>query len=115
MLNSRMLKYRLQKYEGPTMLNTFNLILIMCGATGAVMVFGSILLLYLGAIKLSKQDAGHALEAEFKNQLKVNIRNPALGLFIIGFVFFGLALFFAKPEGVNRRRTLTPGHIVASI
>jgi hypothetical protein len=81
------------------MLGTFDLILIMCGATGAVMVIGSILLLYQGVIKLSERNSGRALEAEFKNQLKINIRNPALGLFAIGFAFFGLALYFAKPEG----------------
>ena len=62
------------------------------------MVIGSITLLYKGAIQLSEMNTGHALEAEFKNQLKVNVRNPALGLFVIGFAFFGLALYFAKPE-----------------
>ncbi len=81
------------------MISTFDLILIMCGATGAIMVVGSILLLYQGVIKLSEKSVGSALEAEFKNQLKVNIRNPALGLFGIGFSFFALALYFAKPEG----------------
>jgi hypothetical protein len=80
-------------------LNTFDLILIMCGATGAMMVLGSIWLLYLGAIKLGGSGAGHALEAEFKNQVKINVRNPALGLFALGLAFFGLALYFAKPEG----------------
>src|SRR6266511_252143 len=81
-----------------TMLGTFDLILIMCGATGAVMVVGSILLLYQGVIKLSEQSTGRAVEAEFKNQLKINIRNPALALFAIGFAFFGLALYFGKSD-----------------
>jgi len=81
------------------MLNSFDLILVMCGATGAFMVIGSILLLYQGVIKLSSQASRHAVEAEFRNQLKINVRNPALGLFVIGFAFFGLALYFAKPEG----------------
>jgi len=80
-------------------MDTFDLILIMCGSTGEVMVIGSILLLYQGVIKLSEKTAGTALEAEFKNQLKINVRNPALGLFAIGFSFFALALYFAKPEG----------------
>src|SRR5258707_14925309 len=81
------------------MLKTFDLILIMCGGTGAFMVIGSILLLYQGAIKLSEKAGGNALEAEFKDQLKINVRNPALGLFAMGLAFFGLALYFAKPEG----------------
>jgi hypothetical protein len=80
------------------MLSPFELIVIMCGVAGIVMVVGSILLLYQGAIKLHEKGSAHAIEAEFKNQLKVNVRNPALGLFAIGFAFFGLALYFAKPE-----------------
>src|SRR5229473_8184122 len=79
------------------MLNPFDLILMMCGATGLVMVVGSILMLYQGVIKLSSRASNHALEAEFRNQLKLYIRNPALALFVIGFAFFGLALYFAKP------------------
>jgi len=76
----------------------FDWILVMCAAAGLLMVVGSIALLYKGAIQLSEMNTEHALEAEFKNQVKVNVRNPALGLFVIGFAFFGLALFFAKPE-----------------
>lgn len=76
--------------------STFDLVLILCGVTGLVMVVGSIVLLYQGVIKLSERSAGTALEAEFKNQLKVNVRNPALGLFAIGFSFFLLALYFAR-------------------
>jgi hypothetical protein len=81
--------------------STFDLILVMCGTTGAVMVVGSIFLLYQGVIKLSEKSAGSALEADFKNQLKINIRNPALGLFAIGFSFFVLALYFAKNEEIS--------------
>jgi hypothetical protein len=90
--------------------NTFELILIMCGATGAVMVVGSILLLYQGVIKLSEKSAGTSLEAEFKNQLKINVRNPALGLFAIGFSFFALALYFAKP-GEGSGPLVVSGHV----
>ena len=78
------------------MLNTFDLIVILCGLAGMVMVVGSLLLLYQGVIKLSDKAAGTALEAEFRNQLRVNIRNPALGLFAIGFFFFALALYFGR-------------------
>jgi hypothetical protein len=78
--------------------NSFDSLLMMCGVAGVVMVVGSILLLYRGVIKLGEKSAGTALEAEFKDQLKINIRNPALGLFAIGFFFFVLALYFAKHE-----------------
>src|SRR6266700_5740197 len=77
--------------------STFDLILILCGVTGLVMIVGSIFLLYKGVVKLGEKSAGTALEADFKNQLKVNVRNPALGLFAIGFSFFLLALYYGKP------------------
>ncbi len=81
--------------------DSFATILIMCGATGAIMVVGSIILLYQGAIKLSEKATGSALEAQFRDQIKVNVRNPALGLFAIGLAFFALALYFAKPQEGN--------------
>jgi hypothetical protein len=80
------------------MLSTLNLIAIMCGAAGIIMVIGSMLLLYQGVIKLGEKSTSTALEAEFKDQLKINIRNPALGLFAVGFLFFVVALYFAKRE-----------------
>jgi hypothetical protein len=87
----------------------------MCGTTGAIMVVGSIFLLYQGVIKLSEKSVGSALEAEFKNQLKINVRNPALGLFAIGFSFFVLALYFAKP-GEGSGLLVVAGHIkIASV
>jgi hypothetical protein len=89
--------------------NPFDTILIMCGATGAIMVLGSILLLYQGVIKLSERASGSALEAQFKDQVRINIRNPALGLFGIGFSFFLLALYFAKPQ--EGRPVVLTGHI----
>jgi hypothetical protein len=89
-------------------LNTLDLILIMCGATGAAMVIGSILLLYLGTIKLNERNADQAIEAEFKNYLKVNVRQPALGLFAIGLAFFGVALWFGAREGAP---LILRGHI----
>jgi hypothetical protein len=87
-----------------TMPSPFDVILILCAWTGAVMVFGSIFLLYRGIIKLSEKSSARGFEADFKNQLKINVRNPALGLF----VFFGLALYFAKPE---QSRLVLTGHM----
>jgi hypothetical protein len=89
--------------------NPFDFILMMCGITGAVMVVGSILLLYQGVFKLSEKSTGTAIEAEFKNLLRVNVRNPALGLFAIGFSFFALALYFAKQD--QKDPVVFTGHI----
>src|SRR5260370_41263064 len=92
--------------------STFDVVLILCGFTGLVMVVGSIALLYQGVIKLSERSTGTAIEAEFKNQLKVNVRNPALGLFAIGFAFFLLALYFARPR--EWEPLVISGHIKAA-
>jgi hypothetical protein len=83
----------------------------MCGATGLIMVTGSILLLYRGVIKLSEKSVDSALEAKFRDQIRVNIRNPALGLFAIGFLFFALALYFGKAQ---ERSVVLRGHITTS-
>ena len=77
--------------------STFEIVILLCGVTGVVMVVGSMLLLYHGVIKLRERVSGTEIEAEFRNQLKINVRNPALALFLIGFLFFGLALYFAQP------------------
>ena len=89
---------RLGRRRIESMPSTFDTVVIMCGATGVVMVVGSILLLYQGVIKLSERAADGALEAQFKDQIRINIRNPALGLFAIGFFFFALALYFANGQ-----------------
>jgi hypothetical protein len=83
--------------------NVSSVILVMCAAAGIAMVLGSILLLYRGVIELGGKVAGNALEAQFKDQMKINIRNPALVLFTIGFLFFVLAVYFATREEDARR------------
>ena len=80
------------------MFGPFEVILVLCAITGCIMVIASILLLYLGAIRLSEKGVGSALQAKYKNLLHIQVRNPALGLFAIGLAFFALALYFAKPE-----------------
>jgi hypothetical protein len=91
------------------MADPFGIILIMCAATGVAMVLGSMFLLYCGVIKLSEKAGVSALEAQFKNEIRVNIRNPALGLFAIGFFFFCLALYFAKAQ--EGTPVVVSGHI----
>lgn len=77
---------------------TLDTLVLLCAVTGLIMIVGSLLLLYRGVIKLSEKVSGSQIEAEFKDQLKVNVRNPALGLFVIGFAFFALALYFGNVE-----------------
>jgi hypothetical protein len=80
--------------------STFEIIVLLCGLTGVIMVVGSMMLLYHGVIKLREKVSGSEIEAEFRDQLKINVRNPALALFLIGFLFFGLALYFVQPREI---------------
>jgi len=67
---------------------------IICGI---IMVIGGILLLYKGAIKLEVASSDAALTLEmFERQFKLTTHAPALGLFIIGLLFAGLAIYFAQ-------------------
>jgi hypothetical protein len=90
----------------------FNWIVVMCALAGLIMVTGSIALLYSRAIQLSEKHLGQALEAQFQNQLRINIRNPAIALFAIGVAFFWLALHFAQPESAKLESELViMGHV----
>jgi hypothetical protein len=70
---------------------------------GIIMVVGGILLLYKGAIKLEVASKDPALTLEvFEKQFKLTTHAPALGLFVIGLLFIGLAIYF------GRETTATP-------
>jgi len=67
---------------------------ILCGI---IMVFGGIVLLYKGAIRLQVASKDPALTVEmFQNELKFSTRNPALGLFVIGLCFVALSIYFGQ-------------------
>lgn len=88
------------------MLNTFDVIVIICGLTGSIMILASLFLLYMGVIKLGGVASQSAFEAQFRDQIRINVRNPALGLFTIGCFLFALALYYARPPTV-----VLKGHI----
>jgi len=67
---------------------------ILCGI---IMVFGGIVLLYKGAIRLEVASKDPALTVEmFQKELKFSTRNPALGLFMIGLCFVVLSIYFGQ-------------------
>ncbi len=89
---------------------------ILCGI---IMVFGGIVLLYKGAIRLEVASKDPALTIDmFQNELKLSTRTPALGLFIIGLCFVALSIYFGqdmaataievrgKAEGVDEKVTI---------
>lgn len=64
---------------------------------GIVMVIGGIILLYKGALRLEVASKDPALTLElFQRQFRLTTNVPALGIFVIGLVFIGLAIHFAQ-------------------
>lgn len=64
---------------------------------GIVMVIGGIVLIYKGALKLEVASKDPALTLEvFKKHFTLTTNVPALGIFVIGLLFIGLSIHFAK-------------------
>lgn len=64
---------------------------------GIFMVFGGIVLLYKGSLKLEVASKDPALTLElFRKQFRLTTNVPALGIFMIGLLFIGLSIHFAK-------------------
>lgn len=81
----------------------FNVILFIGAICGLAMVIGSMLLLWKGNITLheaSSRDAG--LSIELVKEIKVTTRNPALGLFLIGLVFFVSSALIAQEGAIEK-------------
>jgi len=67
-------------------MSTIDILLITTSAAGVILVLGSLLLLWRGAITLNQATANNQLDLELWNKVKVGTRNPALALFVLGFV-----------------------------
>ncbi len=78
-------------------MGTYDYAIIGAILCGIIMVFGGIVLLYKGAIRLEVASKDPALTVEmFQNELKLSTRNPALGLFVIGLCFVALSIYFGQ-------------------
>jgi hypothetical protein len=62
------------------------------------MVAGSIWLLKLGVIQLNTAVKEGTLDVNILDKVKVSTTYPALGLFIIGLAFVGMAIWFSEPN-----------------
>jgi len=82
-------------------MTAFDVVIILGGVCGLLMVVGGMILLYKGAISLNKASKKDAVSLEFKKMIKVTTQYPALGLFIIGLAFIISAAMFSKPTGVS--------------
>ncbi len=83
----------------------FEIIILIGAVCGVIMVIGSMFLLYKGSISLKDASEKEALSIEVINEIKLSTRYPALALFVIGFIFFISAAWFAK-EGDTKKITL---------
>ena len=83
-------------------MQTFDIIVLIGALCGFSLVIGSMLLLYKGSIQLNracKSDDG--LSIELVKEIKVTTRNPALGLFVIGLVFFVSSAYFSQQGAIE--------------
>jgi hypothetical protein len=62
------------------------------------MVVGSIWLLKTGVIRLTEAARDGSLTISIADKVKVSTTYPALGLFIIGLAFVGMAIWFSQPK-----------------
>lgn len=81
---------------------TFDMILLIGAACGLIMVLGSLLLLWKGAITLQEASSKDALDVRILDQVKISTRYPALGLFTIGLLFVLMSAYFSQPQEVKR-------------
>ena len=95
--------------------------LALIGAlTGAILVIGSLGLLFVGKISLDSRSQREALSVAYKKMFNVRIRNPALGMFFFGIAVIVASYYFYLNLGVKNAKvrialeTDDPGDAVAS-
>lgn len=85
----------------------FQIVIIIGAICGATMVIGSMLLLYSGQITLGEASKNSALSIEIINKVKISTHYPALALFVIGFIFFIAAAWFAQTKKITIEGAIT--------
>jgi hypothetical protein len=95
-----------------------DLLAVIGAGCALLMVVGSLVLLYRGAITLENANPEDAIKVEFQKVLNIQTRYPALGLFVVGIVFLVMTFWFQKSMGakVTLRGTLDtadPGDAIA--
>ena len=79
------------------MVSPFDFSIYICVVCGLTMVIGSIVLLATGVIKLAEGGKdGQGLSVEIEKRIKFSTGYPTLGLFLVGFLFMGMAVWFSR-------------------
>jgi len=84
------------------MLHIFDIVILIGVICGPLMILGSMFLLYKGSISLqAAANDKDALSIELMKEIKLSTRYPALGLFLIGFMFFITSANYAQEGSVK--------------
>lgn len=81
---------------------THEIILLISAACGFVIVIGSLVLLFKGAITLHSASESGTLSVEIVDKVKISTSYPALGLFVIGLAFIAVSFLFSEPVTTYR-------------
>jgi len=79
-------------------MTTFDIIALIGSVCGIIMVCGGIILLWVGAIKLSETADKGAFSVQIRKDIKITTSYPALGIFLIGLLFIGVPMFMSQPD-----------------
>lgn len=79
-------------------MSTFEIIALLGAVCGIIMVTGGIMLLRVGAIRLSEVGNKGAFAVQIRKDIKITTSYPALGIFVIGLLFVALSTYMTKPE-----------------
>ena len=71
---------------------TADIVIVLAGVCGLLMVVGGLGLFYKGAITLQVASQNQAVKIEFFKQFKLTTQYPALAFFVIGLAFTGLSV-----------------------
>lgn len=77
---------------------TFDIAALAGTFCGILMVSGGIMLLRVGAIKLSETAGKGAFAVQIRKDIKITTSYPALGIFVIGLLFTAFSIWMTKPE-----------------
>ncbi len=79
-------------------LDPFEIICLAGAFCGIIMVCGGIMLLRVGAIKLSETADKGSFAVEIRKDIKITTSYPALGIFVIGLLFICVSAYMTKPD-----------------
>lgn len=81
--------------------NVFSSVVLIAAVAGLLMVVGGMWLIYKGAIILNNTNPQEAITIEWRQNFRMSTQVPGIAFFIVGLLFSSLAIWAAKPSGVE--------------